>query len=229
MRGSARRLFVVATAFALAGTLAGAPAQASRRSCLTQADKGKTVAESRSSVAWSRRGTLHACVYSADHAVVLPQQGRFRIEGQNGTADIDSRLVRLAGRYVAYSSKWTADSDSAHSTIRQRVYVYDARFPDLKNRSDEHGDGAVDALVLKHNGSAAWTFTSFPGSALPDTITYVYKMDTTGDGEQQLDESRTFGDPPHYTIDAGSLALSANGLRLFWTRDPDGPQTAAIR
>jgi hypothetical protein len=229
MRGSARRLCALGIAFALVGAVLAAPAGASRKQCLKAASSGKVVEQSKSSVAYERGGKLRACVYSADHAVVLPQQGRFRIEGQNGTADINSHLVRLAGRYVAYSSVWTADSDDAHSTIRQRVYVYDARFPDLKNRSDEHGDGAVEALLLKPNGSAGWTFTRYPGSALPDTITYVYKMDTTGDGEQQLDESRTFGDPPHYSIDAGSLALSANGQRLFWTRDPDGPQTAAIR
>src|SRR4051812_31909419 len=227
MRGPAGRLFVAGCALALAGAVGATSAPASRQSCLKEAGRGKTVAESASSVAWNRGGTLHACVYSADHSVVLPQQGEFQIEGRDGRAFIHS--VRLAGRYVAYNSEWVAHSDDAHAQIRQRVYVYDARFPDLKNRSDEHGDGAVGALLLKPNGSAAWTFTYYPGSALPDTITYVYKMDTTGDGEQQLDQSRTFGDPPHYTIDAGSLALSANGKRLFWTRDPDGPQTAAIR
>ena len=230
MRGTARKRLAAGIAVALVAGVAGTPAQANRRDCLKAASAGKTVELSKSSVAYAIGQTVYACVFSADHAVQLPHQGRSRIGGQNGTARIDRKLVRLAGRYVGYRSQWTADSSSAHATIRQRMYVYDARFPDLKNRSDEHGDGSVGAFFLKRNGSAAWTFHAFFGSAGPD-IEHVYKMDTTGDGEQELDASH----PPlsseenPYEIDMGSLALSGDGNRLYWTRDPGGVQTAPIR
>jgi hypothetical protein len=230
MRVRAGKLVVVGMAVALIAAVAGTPADASRRSCLKEAGAGKVVAESRSAVVYAVGRTMHACVYSAEHSVVLPNQGRMKIEGQNGSAHIDGKLVRIAGRYVGFNWYWQSDTHSAHATIRQRIYVYDARFPDLKNRSDEHGNGDVGAFFLKHNGSAAWTFVHYLGSAGPDT-THVYKMDTTGDGEQELDASH----PPlsseenPYEIDLKSLALSASGKRVYWTRDPGGVQTAAIR
>jgi hypothetical protein len=230
MRGCARKLFRAGMAVAILAAVTGTPAQASRRACLKEAAAGKVVAESRSAVVYAVGRTVHACVYTVDHSVVLPRQGRMEIEGQNGTANIDRKLVRVAGRYVGYNWYWQSDTHSAHATIRQRIYVYDARFPDLKNRGDEHGDGSVGAFFLKHDGSAAWTFHAFFGSAGPD-IEHVYKMDKTGNGEQELDASHpplsSEADP--YEIDMASLALSGNGRRLYWTRDPGGVQTASIR
>jgi hypothetical protein len=221
------RYGIAAAALTMAAVTAASPAQASRRDCLARASAGKTVVETRHAVVYARGQTLRACVYSEDHAVVLPNQGRFPIEGRNGKATIDRRSVRLAGRYVAYSSKWYEAGHSSRPFTVQRVYVYDARFPDLKNRSDAHGEGPVGPLFLKPNGSVAWTYTSAPGSAA-FPITYVYKMDTTGDGEQELDRDGPQS-PDFYRVVSSSLAMSGDNRRLYWMRDPGGVQTGTIR
>jgi hypothetical protein len=224
MRVRGRIPWVAATAAVVVGALGATPAEASRKSCLKEAGGAKVVAESKSSLAYARGGKLHACVYSADHSVLLPLQGKRKVGGDKGFASINRRHLSLAGRYVAYSWSWIKPAASAHPPTVTRVYVYDARDAKVKHRGKDHGEGEVGALFLKPHGSVAWTFAPSSTSA---SIVEVLKIDKTGSGEQELDVGSSDSGP--YSIDPGSLALSGDRTRLYWTRDPGGVQSAPIK
>lgn len=225
MRVCGRIPWVAATAAVVVAALGATPAEASRKSCLKQAGGGKVVAESKSSLVYAHGEKLHACVYSADHSVLLPLQGKRKVSGNKGFASINRRHLSLAGRYVAYEWTWIqSPPPSAYLPTVTRVYVYDARDGKVKHRSKDHGEGDVGALFLKPHGSVAWTFNPTSTNA---AIVEVLKIDKTGNGEQELDSGSSDGGP--YSIDPGSLALSGDRTRLYWTRDPGGVQSAPIK
>jgi hypothetical protein len=229
MRGRTGKLLAGGIVIVVAGAIAGAPAGASQSSCLKDARSGKVIAASKRAVAWKEHGKVHACAYSAAHSVVLPHQGRMKIGGDKGAAFIDPRLVTVAGRYVAYGWRWTQFLASANPPYQERVFVYDAAGRAVKHRGKKSGVSSIGAIVVKPDGSVAWTFTNHNSPGFPDT-THVAKIDKTSGGQQELDASK----PVHYSenpyeIGPRSLALSANGKRVYWTRDPGGTQTAPLR
>ena len=109
----------------------------------------------------------------------------------------------LAGRYVAFKRFLYLSEFGSASEIR----VLDLSTGETKVAQngvpDYTGDSHVLALVVKRNGSVAWTGVGDRG---PDGS--VWKVDATGGGPQRLDAGPE--------LDYDSLALAADRRSVIW-------------
>jgi hypothetical protein len=201
-----RPLAVLTAAAALAASLAGpATADAANR-CTTQAERGKVVAQSSSAVVWSTGSRDDLNLYL--HACRLKDQRVFRLPGQNGGDTETLKTFRLSGRHLAWV---TVNNEPAADQSQSSVSVLD-----LKTRKrvvneyagldpESHSSTEVTALVLSARGAVAWITR---GTGEVDD----YSVHALAPGSQAtvLDRGKD--------IALRSLALSADGARLYWTR-----------
>jgi hypothetical protein len=125
---------------------------------------------------------------------------RLGIYGSGASKFIPFGNIKLAGRYVAYVRGVCFFVNDCGFSIRVR---------DLKTGAIKFDSGgekqrtSIYSFVLKSNGSIAWIANEFDS-------TNVHKDDSHG--HQVIDSSK---DP---TFDLGSLALSADGMTIYWKR-----------
>lgn len=224
MRGRGMAFGVVPVAIAASLLAVAGTASASRGECLKAARGGKVVEESQRALVYRSGGKVHGCWYRTGASNLLPAQGKEskQVDGaaKPGVSRIDRSSLRLAGRYVAYPSIWTQSGE--HFThgppMVARVLVYDlsrgaTKYATVGNEQP-FGIG-VDALFVKRDGSVAWTYR-VSGASLILPYTVVVKMDkATGGAERGLDSDS--GHHDGYEIDGGSLALSGDGSRIYWS------------
>jgi hypothetical protein len=177
-----------------------ADAKTKKRHCPT---RGRTLAaDSRARVWEVRRGdelSLYAC---------LRRTGRVR---RLTYGDIDYSSVRLAAPYVAYDD--VEDGSGGVFEFIERVDLRTGREKQVAELGTLFGEGSqLGDLVVARSGAVAWT------AVKDENGTSVEKYDADGAGT--LD--------PGPDVDPGSLALTASGKRVYWTRG-GVPQSAPLR
>lgn len=226
-------------AFLLTAAAAAAPAGASRIGCDAAAHGHRVIAESARGLVFERGARLVGCSYSGGRLSVLPGQGRFKMEAngrpRRGKGVIDPRRLRISGRFVAYGAHWTAKTKhpSPHfgPPTTERVISFDLLAGRTRYASTPNNDFDVRLhdLVVKTDGAVAWIYSTgdIPGLSVGRKL--VVKMDrATGGKERGLDSDSDSPGPDQnyrYKIRVGSLALSANGRRIYWTATHPGWST----
>lgn len=175
-----------------------------------QAERSRTEEASRHARVYSVRRVQddavtrrwYACLYSAGRRVHLGVVGP--------AADFSDRIapVRLAGRYVAFSSEYTASTGDAIGAL---VAVCDLRTGTFVHRFQSPGDPNtydVTDLELRANGSVAWVARIIPG--MPATTTFEVRAFQAAKTRSTILDSGA-------AIGSRSLALS--GMTLYWTND----------
>ena len=214
------RCGTVAAALIAAALIAAAPASASRKQCFAASQGHRVVVENNRGLVYSKAGRLRGCSYANGRVSVLPAQGPMTMGTfGGGVARIDA--IAIAGRFVAYGSHWVrtccGPGASQGPPRTERVISFDLRAGRIKYATTPNDNRPrTTALVVKPNGSVAWIYVY--EQHFSDTV--VVKMDReTGGAERGLDHNELLqprGDPKH-TIDEHSLALSADGKRIYWT------------
>jgi hypothetical protein len=147
---------------------------------------------------------VYACLYRSGR--------RFPI-GQNPHDDFVSiDLLALASPFVAYGETWRSSHGSYESV--ERLDLRSGRIRLLAESSTEGGDGGVDQLVATQRGAAAWLVYVEDASA----VLRVEKLDAAG--HAVLD--------PGPGVEAGSLAVTRSGRRVYWSNGGQ-PRSAALR
>lgn len=136
---------------------------------------------------------VYACLYRSGR--------RFPI-GDNPHDDLVSiDLVALASPFVAYGETWRS-SQGSYETL-ERLDLRSGRILALTQSTTEGGDGGIDQVVATHRGAVAWIgLSSDAGDVLK-----VEKRDSSG--HAILD--------PGPGVEAGSLAVTRSGRRLYWS------------
>lgn len=201
-----RPLAVLIAAAALGTSLAGPAAADAANRCATQAERGKVVAQSPTAVVWSTgsRSDLNLTV----RACAFKDQKVFRLPGQNGGSTESLETFRLSGRYLGWVG---VNSEEASQHNQSAVFVLDLKTRkrvvseysglDFESDSSTH----VAALVLSARGAVAWT-TRGTG----EVNDYSVHAAAPGSPATVLDHGKD--------IALRSLAMSADGRRLYWTR-----------
>lgn len=145
-----------------------------------------------------RRVRLYGCAFKQNRV--------YRI------ADVDLIYdVQIAGGFAVYG--WQVYGDDPASGFAN----YDLTTGERRSSWFVGGrnDGAIGSFVLKPNGSIAWEHLQFYDASYPSG-SYVWINDAAG--ERQINARLS---------ERGSLALSANGQRIYWM-SLDGLQSAPI-
>ena len=205
-------------AVATVALAAGSPATAvAQDRC--QAERSRTEDASRYARVYSVRRVQddavtrrwYACLYSAGRRVHLG------VVGPAGQFSDRIAPVRLAGRYVAFSSEYTASTGDAIGAV---VTVRDLRTGAFVNRFQSPGDPNtydVTDLELRANGSVAWVAGIIQG--MPATTTFEVRAFQERKAQSTVLDSGA-------AIGSGSLALS--GRTLYWTSDGT-PRSTTLR
>lgn len=177
-----------------------ADANAKKRHC--PANGATIAADSRARVWQVKRHdelSLYAC---------LRRTGRVR---RLTSGDIDYDSVRLAAPFVVYVENEAGSG--LVSEIIQRVDIRAGTQERIAEFGTLSGEGSnLDDYVVAHSGAVAWIATD------DSSGTSAGKYDADGAGT--LD--------PGPDVDPGSLALTASGKRVYWTRG-GVPQSASLR
>lgn len=144
----------------------------------------------------------YACLYSEDRRVRLGTVGA-------GGVHLDRiSPVRLAGRYVATASEYTAATGDALGAVVEVRDLRTGRLVRHFHSPSEPNTYDVTDLELRANGSVAFIARVLGG--MPATTTYeVRALRSTGSSSELLDSGAG--------IDRRSLALS--GSTLYWSND----------
>jgi hypothetical protein len=209
-----RKTIAVCAAVAALGGSAGAagPAGAATlNKCRASSTSGgaKVLVRSSAAVVFAKRGNTYGCVYSGSPIRQLLDEGGGI---KNGKGD-DTVKPIIAGRYVAYASYGSAIGDEF-----DRVIVWDLKVGRLASRSSSN---SVHSLVVKSNGSVAWTQNSVVEPA--DQARTVFEVHALSVPDHTDDQLLDRGDD----IDPRSLALSADRLFVTWTRG-GAPKSAGL-
>ncbi|MEA2480329.1 MAG: hypothetical protein QOJ07_2251 [Thermoleophilaceae bacterium] len=196
------------------------PANASRGGCVV-AKGGKVVAQNSYGLVYVRGGRFFGCSSARGKVKALPQQGTLKVR-YNGEVKTGSSVVEsgpaTAGRYVAYGVHWTSSEGgggAAGPSQTARVIVFDLSAGKTKHapKPDDGPAPYIQDLVVKANGSVAWMAQSGAGALAPTRS--LMKFDTASGAATRLDaDDGEYG--PH-RIEQGSLALSIDGSRVYWT------------
>jgi hypothetical protein len=210
-----RRIALLTVVAALGTALAGPAAADAANRCRTEADRGKIVAQSSTAVVWSTGSQDGLTLYL--HACQFKDQKPFRLPGQNGGDTETLETFRLSGRYLGWVS---TNQEQASGQIQDSVYVLDLKrrkavvneYAGLDPQSESSAE--VSALVVTSKGAVAWT-TNGTGEVTDRSVHAI----APGGKVAVLDRG---GD-----VALRSLALSADGTRLYWTRG-DQVKSAAV-
>jgi hypothetical protein len=196
----AHLLRVGALASALVALLP-ATTSAAHRVCPTQ----HTLLRTKTGVVFSRsqhaRKVYYGCLWRVRRTYRLQQVGEY---GLNNIRE--PRSVHLAGRYVAYPQDYgTIDEEVNTVSVRDLVTGKVIYQDDLASTGSGN---VISALVLKLNGSVAWTTRT--EDAAGNATVEVLAMDSPG-------HARVLANDP--MIDPVSLQLSADRKTIDWLRD----------
>jgi hypothetical protein len=192
---------VLATAAILATATAGGAAHAGTTSkCRTSSTTGgaKIVSRTSEAVVFIKRGSYYGCTYSGSIR---------RLPGWD-----DMSRFTLSGRFVAYIGGGTAIGDEF-----ARIIVFDMKLGRTQSISQSN---SVGGLVLKRNGSVAWTQASIVDQPIGAPPSREVRMRQAADPDDILLDRGT-------DIDPSSLALDATRTNVSWTRGGQ-PRTSPI-
>ena len=193
----ARRALLAAALCGVAAFATAVPAEASHGCGAARSKGAQIVTKTREAVVFTKRDDLYGCLASVGSIRTLPNEG-------GGWDLTGADRPQLGGRYLAFSTLGSAIGDEF-----DRVYVYDLR---LGRTFLVAGSNIVRALVVKRNGSVAWTEDSSvqPADADPPS----YQLRRWGNEERQnvvLVDRGTDLDPQ-------SLTLAPDRTSIAWTR-----------
>jgi hypothetical protein len=210
-----RRTALLTALAALATCLAGPATADAANKCRAQAERGKVLAQSTTALVYSRGSESALNRYV--QACTFKDQKTFRLPGQDGGDTEHFETVRLSGRYVAYV---LVDSEPASNQDQSEVWVVDLK--SRKKVTDEYAglapesdsSASVVALVLNSSGTAAW-ITQGTGEVEDVSVHAAAR----GGHAVVLDRGKD--------IARRSLALSADGSLVYWTRGAQVKSAAA--
>ena len=203
--------------------LAAAPAAQAAERCAASKRKGSTVVErTRESVAFTRGANVYGCVYSRDVSRRLPL-------GDLTEADlVETRLLTLAGRFVAYTVEREARDAYEDPTGHLLVFDLVRGAVELDEPAATRGDSThAHDVALKRNGSVAWTGTWC--GPCRQQIGGVEVLRWEGGEVERLDswDSSGSGASSAY-VEPSSLRLSTDRRTVTWQTSA-GPRSARLR
>src|SRR4051794_33714124 len=189
-------LAVVLAAFA---ALPAAPASAAPSCRSASTARGtRVVTVSETAVVFTRKANYYGCLYKKGNLRKLPVSCCF------------PERFTLAGRYVAYTFRGSADGDET-----DRIGLYDLKTGKGKNLDpgNTFEPNVIDTnqiifgFFVRTNGTIAWLQTTDPATDEGPNQVHVVGPDGVN---RVLDEGN---------IPQGSLGLSSDGKTLYWLKD----------
>jgi hypothetical protein len=209
MKAGGRNLFAAAVAASALGLAVAGPADASRARCLDNAppSSGVVTEDGKAMVLVTTGHTYYRCRFSKGRVRKLPGQGR-------GHA-ITRGTFEVADHHVGYASERFGGDEA--------VFVRSINYDTGHGHKSREDDGVtVHNVILKDNGSIAW---SFSWDRNGDHWSRIWKMDKiTGYGTFEVANDERGGEPRDL-IDPFSLELAAGGTRIGWSSSVSGGHT----
>jgi hypothetical protein len=198
---------------ALIGLLCLAPPAGAARDASCAMKGSKTIRADTRARVFVHRSRANGTVYYA----CLYRNGRRR---EIPLPDEAYRGWTLASPYLSYLEPGGASTVSVDV-----LWVYDIRtgmeYEAAEAVQSEEGSSAIENPLLAPTGAVAWIRArTRPDSARTQVITERSVEKWSPAGEATLD--------PGPTVDAGSLALSTSGRRVYWTNAGE-PRSARLR
>ena len=212
---STRARIILALAAAAVAALIPPQAASAGHGCSAHARGGKITHKTKEAHVFQKRDRWYACAAKVGRPFPLPGVSRVSLgEADDGT--VPAHLA-LSGVFVAYE-RYTLYPAAGAGDTNTDIYVVDLRTgkpvvtEETTASAGREEDRWISRIVLKRNGSVAWTSSHYTYETYPGPVNYEvhrFSLDPAAYGRVTLDSGAD--------VDRDSLELSGDRRTVTWT------------